>query len=44
MKSAFSHTFISVAIILMAALLLVGASFQILVRNLMIKQSVARLE
>jgi len=44
MKSTFSHTFISVAIILMAALLLVGASFQILVRNLMIKQSVARLE
>ncbi len=33
MKSAFSRTFYPAAIILMAALLLVGASFQVLVKN-----------
>ena len=38
MKTSFSHTFFPAAIILMAALLLVGASFQMLVRNLMTRQ------
>ncbi len=38
MKTTFSRTFFPAAIILMAALLLVGASFQILVRNLMTRQ------
>ena len=44
MKTAFSRTFFTAAVILMAALLLVGASFHMLVRNLMTKQSVDRLE
>ena len=44
MKTAFSRTFFTAAVILMAALLLVGASFQMLVRTLMTKQSVDRLE
>ena len=38
MKTSFSHIFFPAAIILMAALLLVGASFQMLVRNLMTRQ------
>ena len=38
MKTSFSHTFFSAAIILLAALLLVGASFQMLVRNHMTRQ------
>ena len=33
MKSSFSRTFFPAAIILLAALLLVGTSFQMLVRN-----------
>ena len=44
MKTAFSRTFFTAAVILMAVMLLVGASFQMLVRNLMTKQSVDRLE
>ena len=38
MKSTFSRTFFPAAVVLMAALLLVGASFQLLVRNLMTRQ------
>ena len=38
MKTTFSRTFFPAAIILLAALLLVGASFQILVRNLITRQ------
>ena len=38
MKTTFSRTFFTAAIVLMAALLLVGASFQVLVRNLMTRQ------
>ena len=38
MKTAFSRTFFAAAVVLMAALLLVGAAFQILVRNLMTRQ------
>ncbi len=38
MKTTFSRTFFPAAMVLMAALLLVGASFQLLVRNLMTVQ------
>ena len=38
MKTTFSRTFFPAAIVLMAALLLVGASFQLLVRNLMTRR------
>ena len=38
MKTTFSRTFFPAAIILLAALLLVGASFQVLVRNLLVRQ------
>ncbi len=38
MKTTFSRTFFPAAIILLAALLLVGASFQVLVRNLLARQ------
>ena len=40
MKTTFSRTFISVAVILLAALLLVGISFQILVRNYLTAKTV----
>jgi len=39
MKTTFSRTFFHAAIILLAALLLVGASFQVLVRNLLTRQT-----
>ncbi len=39
MKTAFSRTFFMAAIILLAAILLVGASFQLLVRQLMARQT-----
>ena len=38
MKTTFSRAFFTAAIILLAALVLVGASFQMLVRNLMVRQ------
>ena len=38
MKTTFSRAFFTAAIILLAALLLVGASFQLLVRNLMVQK------
>ncbi len=38
MKTTFSRTFFPASIILLTALLLVGASFQVLVRNLMTRQ------
>ncbi len=38
MKTTFGRAFFPAAIILLAALLLVGASFQVLVRNLLIRQ------
>ena len=44
MKTTFSRTFIPAALILLAALLLVGASFQMLVRNMMTKQSMDNLK
>ncbi len=44
MKSAFSRTFTAVAVILLTALVLVGISFQILVRNLMTTRAVNRLK
>ena len=44
MKTTFSRTFFPAAIILLAALLLVGASFQILVRNLITRQVEAGLK
>ncbi len=44
MKSTFSRTFFPAAIVLLAALLLVGASFQVLVRNLMTRQTVEALK
>ena len=44
MKTTFSRTFFPAAIILLAALLLVGASFQVLVRNMMTKQSMENLK
>ena len=40
MKTTFSRTFISVAVILLAALLLVGISFQLLVRNYLTTKTV----
>ena len=39
MKTTFSRTFTMAAVVLLAALLLVGASFQLLVRNLMTRQT-----
>jgi len=39
MKTTFSRTFFLAAVVLLAALLLVGASFQVLVRNLMTRQT-----
>ena len=39
MKSTFSRSFFPAAIILLAALLLVGAAFQVLVRNVLIRQT-----
>lgn len=44
MKTSFSRSFFAAAIVLLSALLLVGASFQILVRNMITKQSVDELE
>ena len=44
MKTSFSRTFFPAALILLAALLLVGASFQVLVRNLMTRQSMENLK
>ena len=44
MKTTFSRTFFPAAIILLAALLLVGTAFQLLVRNLITKQSMERLK
>ena len=44
MKTSFSRTFFPVAIILLAALMMVGASFQVLVRNQMTKQTVDKLK
>ena len=38
MKTTFSRAFFTAAIILLAALVLVGASFQILVRNMLVRQ------
>ncbi len=38
MKTTFSRAFFTAAMILLAALVLVGASFQVLVRNLMVRQ------
>ena len=43
MKTAFSRTFFSAVLILLAALLLVGASFQLLVRNFLKKEAMERL-
>jgi len=39
MKTTFSRTFFLAAVVLLAALLLVGAAFQMLVRNLMTRQT-----
>ena len=39
MKTTFSRTFFLAAVVLLSALLLVGASFQLLVRNLMTRQT-----
>lgn len=44
MKTTFSRAFFPAAIVLLTALLLVGAVFQMLVRNLITKQSLDRLE
>ena len=44
MRTSFSRTFFPVAFMLLAALLLVGASFQVLVRNMMTRQSVENLK
>ncbi len=44
MKTAFSRSFFAAVIVVMAALLLVGASFQILVRNLMTRQVESKLK
>ncbi len=44
MKTSFSRSFFAAAIILLSALLLVGASFQLLVRNMITKQRVDELE
>ena len=38
MKTTFGRAFSAAAVILMAAMVLVGAAFQILVRNLMVEQ------
>ncbi len=44
MKSTFSRTFTTAALILLAALLLVGASFQFLVKKYLTEQTVSRLQ
>ena len=44
MKSTFSRTFFPAALLLLAALLLVGASFQILVKNYLVNESYTDLE
>ena len=44
MKTTFSRTFFHAAIILLAALLLVGATFQVLVRNLLTRQTESSLK
>ena len=44
MKSTFSRTFYPAAIILLAALLLVGASFQLLVKNYLTKKTIEDLK
>ena len=44
MKTTFSRTFVTYAVILLAALLLVGASFQLLVRNYLTNQTIDRLK
>ncbi len=44
MRSAFSRTFYPAAIILLAALLLVGASFQVLVKNYLTEKTMADLK
>ena len=44
MKSTFSRTFFPAALLLLTALLLVGASFQILVKNYLVNESYADLE
>jgi len=44
MKTTFSRTFVTYAVILLAALLLVGISFQLLVRNYLTNQTIDRLK
>ena len=44
MKTTFSRTFFPAAIVLLAALLLVGLSFQILIKDYLEKQAMGRLE
>ena len=44
MKTSFSRTFITASIILIATLVLIGVSFQILVRNYLTNSAVERLE
>ena len=44
MKTTFSRTFASAALILLAALLLVGISFQLLVKNYLTKHAIERLQ
>ena len=44
MKTAFSRTFVTFAVILLAALLLVGVSFQMLAKNLLTEKAIDRLK
>ncbi|MBR4017883.1 MAG: HAMP domain-containing histidine kinase [Oscillospiraceae bacterium] len=44
MKTTFGRTFFAVAFLLLAVLLLVGASFQMLVRNLLVRQTENKLQ
>ncbi len=44
MKTTFSRTFVTYTVILLAALLLVGTSFQLLVRNYLTNQAIDRLK
>ena len=44
MRTTFSRTFIAYGVILLAALLLVGISFQLLVREYLIDQNLERLK
>ena len=44
MRSTFSRTFFPAALLLLSALLLVGASFQILVKNYLVEQAFSSLE